>query len=83
MVDWVIIGLVVLLVLLVVFKSKSFASMLSPGPSPAPGPAAGTPGPVAGPPPKYTQTKIINPGQDCNANGDSGWTKIGSVTCAK
>lgn len=78
----VIYGLLVLIALLVLFKARSY---FTPGPSPdssSPGPA-GAPGPVAGPPPKYTQTKIINPGQDCNANGDSGWTKIGAVTCAK
>lgn len=74
----VIYGLLVLIALLVLFKARSY---FTPGPSSSP--AASTPGPVAGPPPKYTQTKIINPGQDCNANGDSGWTKIGAVTCAK
>jgi len=76
----VIYGLIVLIALVVLFKGRSY---FTPGPGPSSSPA-GAPGPVvAGPPPKYTQTKIINPGQDCNANGDSGWTKIGSVTCAK
>jgi len=81
MVNWVILGIVGLLIVLLISKNPSFFT-----PGPAPGPA-GNPGPVGspagGPPPKYTQTKIINPGQDCNSNGDSGWTKIGSVTCAK
>jgi len=74
----VIYGLLFLIALIVLFKGRSY---FTPGPSSSP--AASTPGPVAGPPPKYTQTKVINPGQDCNANGDSGWTKIGAVTCAK
>jgi len=79
MVDWVILGLVGLLILLFLFKNQSFSSMLSPGPSPepAPGPA---PTPAPGPPTKYTQTMVIPLGGSCP---DSTWTPLGKTICAK
>ena len=42
--DYIIAGLVFVLFVVFLFKTRSFASVLSPGPSPAPGPC--TPAPV-------------------------------------
>jgi hypothetical protein len=51
---WVIVGLGLLLVLLFLFKTQSFASVLSPAPGPVPSN-------------KWTQTMIIPAGGNCEA----------------
>jgi hypothetical protein len=71
--NWIIIGLAVVLLLIVVFKTRSSADPVS-APGPSPTPAAGAPAP------QYKQTMIVTAGSPCP---DNTWTKIGSVTCAK
>jgi len=66
----VIYGLIALLVIVLLFKGRSY---FTPGPAPAPAPAAGAP-------PQWKATMIIKQGDDCP---DASWTKIGEVMCAK
>ena len=65
----VIYGLIALLVIVLLFKGRSY---FTPGQSPAP--AAGAPAP------QWKATMIIKQGDNCP---DSSWTKIGEVMCAK
>jgi len=69
----VIYGLIALLVLLVLFKGRSY---FTPGPAPEPAPA---PAPIpAGK--KWAASMVIKAGENCP---DSTWTKLGPTICAK
>lgn len=67
----VIYGLIALLVIVLLYKGRSY---FTPGPAPAPAAAAGAPAP------QWKATMIIKQGDNCP---DSSWTKIGEVMCAK
>ena len=67
----VIYGLIALLVIVLLYKGRSYFT-----PGPAPAPASGAPAPA----PQWKATMIIKKGDNCP---DSSWTKIGEVMCAK
>lgn len=67
----IIYGLIALVVILMLYKGRSY---FTPGQSPAPAPAAGAPAP------QWKATVIIKQGDSCP---DASWTKIGEVMCAK
>lgn len=67
----VIYGLIALLVIVLLFKGRSYFT-----PGPAPAPASGAPAPA----PQWKATMIIKQGDNCP---DASWTKIGEVMCAK
>jgi len=68
----VIYGLIALLVIVLLYKGRSYFD--SPAPAPAPAPAAGAPAP------QWKATMIIKQGDNCP---DASSTKIGEVMCAK